>query len=110
MFQWHGDTFGLPRGARRLATSRLCRNQAFRYQDRVYGLQYHLEVDAPLVREWLAQPGADSELAAVGPRARRQAEERLVQRCAGLARTAGPFFDHFARLCAGPVPPEVKKG
>src|SRR5689334_9978529 len=45
IFQWHGDTFDLPEGAVHLATSELCAQQAFRYGDNVYGLQFHLEAD-----------------------------------------------------------------
>ena len=69
VFQWHGDTFDLPRGSVRLASSDLYPNQAFRYGDRVYGLQFHIEVTPKIVHDWLANekgidlPGvaADSE-------------------------------------------------
>ncbi|MEK6699766.1 MAG: type 1 glutamine amidotransferase [Nitrospirota bacterium] len=53
VFQWHGDTFDLPRGAVRLASSPLFPNQAFRFNDRVYALQFHIEVTPGIVREWL---------------------------------------------------------
>jgi GMP synthase (glutamine-hydrolysing) len=43
-FHWHGDTFGVPEGARLFATSAGCRNQGFLYGDRVVGLQFHLEM------------------------------------------------------------------
>ncbi len=52
VFQWHGDTFDLPEGALRLATSETYPNQAFRYGDRVYALQFHIEVTPSIVREW----------------------------------------------------------
>nr|WP_156278341.1 type 1 glutamine amidotransferase [Paenibacillus sp. NEAU-GSW1] len=42
-FQWHGDTFTLPDGAKRLAYSEACGNQAFAYGDSVVALQFHLE-------------------------------------------------------------------
>jgi GMP synthase (glutamine-hydrolysing) len=54
VFQWHGDTFDLPQGAVRLASSDLYPNQAFRYADRVYALQFHIEVTPGIVRDWLA--------------------------------------------------------
>jgi len=53
VFQWHGDTFDLPRGAVRLASSSLYPNQAFRFSNHVYALQFHIEVTPSIVREWL---------------------------------------------------------
>lgn len=43
VFQWHGETFTLPAGARLLARSEACHNQAFLLGDSVMGLQFHLE-------------------------------------------------------------------
>ena len=42
-FHWHGDTFDLPPGATHLLQSGACPHQAFLYQDRVMGLQFHME-------------------------------------------------------------------
>lgn len=53
VFQWHGDTFDLPAGAVRLASSDLYPNQAFRYSDGVYALQFHIEVTPKIVSDWL---------------------------------------------------------
>ena len=41
-FHWHGDTFKITRGSRRIAQSKGCLNQAFEF-GRVVGLQFHLE-------------------------------------------------------------------
>jgi GMP synthase-like glutamine amidotransferase len=50
VFQWHGDTFSLPSGARQLARTDVCENQAFAVGDRVIGLQFHLESTPSSVR------------------------------------------------------------
>ena len=46
--QWHGDTFDLPTGATRLAGSAAYPNQAFRYGESAYGVQFHLEVSVAM--------------------------------------------------------------
>ena len=50
--QWHGDTFDLPTGGVRLAGSTEYPNQAFRYGDAAYGVQFHLEVSPQMAEEW----------------------------------------------------------
>ena len=45
VMHWHGDTFTIPAGARRVAESDACANQAFIYGDRVVGLQFHIELE-----------------------------------------------------------------
>lgn len=60
MFHWHNETFDLPRlpapanpapppapppptGSVLISSSRVCKNQAFRFKNRLYGFQYHFE-------------------------------------------------------------------
>ena len=52
VFHWHGDTFDLPKGATRLASSEHYSNQAFQYGTAI-GLQFHLEVNEEMVNLWL---------------------------------------------------------
>lgn len=43
VFHWHGDTYDLPVGCTHLFRSMECQHQAFEYNGRVVGLQFHLE-------------------------------------------------------------------
>jgi GMP synthase-like glutamine amidotransferase len=56
VIHWHEDTFDLPVGATLLATSDTTQNQAFRYGQRAYGLQYHIEIDDDILNTWLYDP------------------------------------------------------
>ena len=109
VFQWHGDTFDLPVGATLLATSPRCRHQAFRWGNRVYGLQFHVEVDPAMVREWLSQPGVDRELRSVEGRARREIRRHRPARSRGLQRLAGPLFQGWAGVLNGTPPPRASR-
>lgn len=53
VFQMHGDFFELPKGASHLAASELCEGQAFRFGQKIYGLQFHLEVDQAMIQRWM---------------------------------------------------------
>jgi GMP synthase-like glutamine amidotransferase len=54
IFQWHDDTFSLPEGVVRLASSAVAANQAFRVGRAGYAVQFHFEADRDLVRQWNA--------------------------------------------------------
>jgi len=66
VFQWHSYGFELPAGAERLASTENWPDQAFRYGEKAYGLQFHLEMDAPLIDRWLSNPGYQQDLAEIG--------------------------------------------
>jgi GMP synthase (glutamine-hydrolysing) len=99
-FQWHSDSFDLPPGAELLATSPAWEAEAYR-SGTSYGLQFHPEVDASLVRAWAAEEGGRAELDHLGIDSGRlladadryddvyesQAEE-LARGFAGLVRAA----------------------
>ncbi len=51
--EWHDDTFDIPAGAVALARSERCANQAFRFGQRAYGLQFHPEVSPAMLAEWI---------------------------------------------------------
>jgi GMP synthase (glutamine-hydrolysing) len=101
IFQWHSDTFTLPDGAIRLASSKICENQAFRFSDHVYGLQFHLEVDEPLIQRWLRNAEYRGELTApadAGPEQIREQTIRHIHRAHALSRNVfGEFIERFYR-------------
>lgn len=66
MLHWHGDTFSLPEDAIRLGSTPRCLNQGFRLKNRLFGLQFHPEVDSAMVAEWV-RDDADYVLGALGP-------------------------------------------
>jgi GMP synthase-like glutamine amidotransferase len=51
VFHWHGDTYDLPPGSTLLFGSAVCTNQAFLFNDKVLGLQFHFEVTSQMLRE-----------------------------------------------------------
>ncbi|MFZ3072853.1 MAG: gamma-glutamyl-gamma-aminobutyrate hydrolase family protein [Thermodesulfobacteriota bacterium] len=55
VFQWHGDTFDVPRDAHLLASSKDFPNQLIRIGRRAYGIQFHLEVTERMVYAWLKE-------------------------------------------------------
>ena len=53
VLQWHGDTFDLPNGATLLASGPDCKNQAFKYGNNVYALQFHVEFTPEMIEKQL---------------------------------------------------------
>jgi len=53
VLNWHGDTFDLPAGATRLASTPLTPNQAFSYGPKVLALQFHVELPERDMERWL---------------------------------------------------------
>jgi GMP synthase (glutamine-hydrolysing) len=62
---WHGDTYDLPPGAVHLASTPLCRHQAYRI-GRAFGLQFHPELERETIATWVRED-ADYVRGALGP-------------------------------------------
>ena len=112
IFQWHGDSFELPAGAVHLASTGGCPNQAFRYRDKVYAFQFHMEVDEPLIERWLSVPVHRAELAELGGRVDPDRIRRETTAHIGrLRQLSDRTFSLFAeRVGAGPRRPEHPHG
>jgi len=62
VLHWHGDTFDLPGGAVHLASTPLCKNQAFAIGDYGLALQFHAEAAGRSLERWFV--GHCAEIAA----------------------------------------------
>ncbi|MCO6051175.1 glutamine amidotransferase [Mesorhizobium sp. RP14(2022)] len=70
VYQFHREGFTLPKDATLLATSDTYPNQAFRYRENAWGIQFHAELTRVMMQRWVvhgaqrfvlpgAQPGRD---------------------------------------------------
>ena len=64
--EWHQDTFAIAEGATKLAESKLCSNQAFRFRN-AYGVQFHLEATPEMIEDWLNFYGDDLSEEGIDP-------------------------------------------
>ncbi|KAM3113806.1 type 1 glutamine amidotransferase [Phormidesmis sp. 146-33] len=65
VFQSHQDTFDLPPSCTHLAKSEIYTHQAFRYQDFLWAIQFHLEMDDAVIQDCsivLEQEFAESQI------------------------------------------------
>ncbi len=103
MFHWHFDTFDLPRlaapanaapppapapptGNALLSSTRLCKNQAFRFKTRLFGFQYHFEM-TPDGIEAMLDAARDDWQKVLGPQGAEQ-----------IRRDSQLFYPRYERL------------
>jgi GMP synthase (glutamine-hydrolysing) len=51
-YQWHKETFEIPRDAVHLAHNEAFHGQAFRYNDHAYALEFHPEMTRAMIERW----------------------------------------------------------
>ncbi|MCW2576045.1 MAG: hypothetical protein JWR28_3162 [Modestobacter sp.] len=96
VLEWHHEEIDrLPAGATLLASNPRYENQAYRVGEHVYGLQFHIETDAALVRQWaegdpVGVAGTGLDLDTVCARAAAVHPD--------LAEVWAPFAGRFAEL------------
>jgi GMP synthase (glutamine-hydrolysing) len=72
VLHWHGDTFDLPQDAVHLASTAICRNQAFSSGSNILCVQFHPEVDPTGIEPWLVGHAAELAAAGIDPRQLRE--------------------------------------
>mgnify|MGYP002778049269 CR=1 FL=1 len=96
VLHWHGDQFELPPGCASLATTPACPNQAFMVGEHGMAWQFHLEVDAARIEQWLIGHTGELCQAGVDISALRNAAQ---QHRAGLAQALDAVLANwFSRL------------
>ena len=55
VYQFHREGFSLPRDAMLLATAETYENQAFRYGENAWGIQFHAELTRAMMHRWVVR-------------------------------------------------------
>jgi GMP synthase (glutamine-hydrolysing) len=97
VLHWHGDTFDLPEGCELLASTEVCRNQAFARGPTVLALQFHVEVEASGLESWLVGHACELAEANINPADLRRRSRAAASR-SGEAGTR--LFDEWLAALA----------
>ncbi len=104
-FEWHWYGFTPPPGAVVLAGNASSAH-AFRLQNRAWGLQFHIEVEAPALAEWAE--AAPEVIAEHGGRERYdKAVDTFIGQSTAAARELAERFAEVAAVSCGEVPADV---
>jgi GMP synthase (glutamine-hydrolysing) len=97
VFHWHVDAFHLPESAVLLATSEDVPNQAFRYGQRAYGLQYHVEILPEIFELWLKEEAREL-VEALGPEAISRLSDEWNREYAAYRQQSTLMIYNFLRM------------
>ncbi|HTZ18987.1 MAG TPA: type 1 glutamine amidotransferase [Dissulfurispiraceae bacterium] len=85
VFHWHGETFDIPNGALRLASSEIYPNQAFRSGANAYAFQFHIEVNEQIIYDWMSGETIDMN----------RLKEETLRNYAVYRESAFAFYKNF---------------
>jgi GMP synthase (glutamine-hydrolysing) len=114
MFHWHFDTFDLPKlppppnpapppappppaGNALISSTRTCKNQAFRFKNRLFGFQYHFEMDEAGIEAMLAH-GKEDVLKVLGPDGENKIRQDTKQYYRRHARLGDRILTNFVQF------------
>jgi GMP synthase-like glutamine amidotransferase len=114
MFHWHFDTFDLPRlpappnpppppapppptGNALLSSSRVCKHQAFRFKNRLFGFQYHFEFGPEEIEALVASDKSNLDKV-LGPNGSTQIREGTAQHYRRHARLGDRILTNFVQF------------
>jgi GMP synthase (glutamine-hydrolysing) len=97
VLHWHGDTFDLPAGAVRLASTGPCANQAFAYGSHALALQFHAEAAGRALESWFV--GHTAEIAATPGISVQRLREDTARCTPAIARHGEAMFAEWLAAC-----------
>ena len=98
-FQWHGETFSLPRGAERILTGPHCANQAYVLDGRHLGMQCHVEMTPEMIASWLESGAGELQknLASPAVQPAEAIRGEMADKLPKLSATAERLYRRWAR-------------
>jgi len=100
LFHWHGETFSIPDGAELILENDHCRHQAFAIGNTL-ALQCHVEMTAPMVREWSMLYKDELDNPSPSVQSAQQMTERLEQRIAAAQQAADVLYQRWLEPLVG---------
>jgi GMP synthase-like glutamine amidotransferase len=100
LFHWHGETFSIPTGATVIMENDWCANQAFAV-DNILALQCHVEMTAPMVREWASLYAHELREPSASVQGMEQITADLDARVAALQAVADSIYRRWLRPIIG---------
>lgn len=114
MFHWHNDTFDLPKlpapanpapppapppptGNSLLSSSKLCRNQAFRFKTKLFGFQYHFEWTEKEINE-ITSNDRESLIKALGSDGESKLREDTKKHYSRYARLSDRLVQNYVQF------------
>lgn len=114
MFHWHYDTFDLPKlapppnpapppapqppsGNALISSTRACKNQAFRFKNRLFGFQYHFEMDEAGI-EAMLQNGREDVVKVLGADGENKIRQETKQYYSRHARLGDRILRNFVQF------------
>jgi GMP synthase-like glutamine amidotransferase len=114
MFHWHFDTFDLPKlpapanpapppapppptGSVLISSTRICKNEAFRFKNRLFGFQYHLEATPEIIAAMVANGREDIDKV-LGPGGEGKIKEETEKHYPRYARLTNRVLENFVQF------------
>jgi len=96
MFHWHREGHSLPSDAVQLARGETFENQAFRYGEKHFGVQFHPETSHIMINRWTTK--AAQRLALPGAKPRLQQLDDHLEHGPDVRRWLADFLTHWTGL------------